>query len=101
MTRLATGDAAPDFTLPTDTGDTLSLKDLRGRKVVLYAYPAAMTPGCTTQPCAFRAPLAPLPAAGYEVVGPPPDAPAKPAKFRERHAITFPLVSDQDKSVLT
>jgi peroxiredoxin Q/BCP len=101
MTRLAPGDAAPDFTLPTDSGDTLSLKDLRGRKVVLYAYPAAMTPGCTTQACDFRDSLASLQSAGYEVVGISPDAPAKLVKFRERDAITFPLVSDQDKSVLT
>jgi peroxiredoxin Q/BCP len=101
MTRLAPGDAAPGFTLPTDSGDTLSLKDLRGRKVVLYAYPAAMTPGCTTQACDFRDSLASLQGAGYEVVGISPDAPAKLAKFRERDAITFPLVSDQDKSVLT
>jgi thioredoxin-dependent peroxiredoxin len=99
--RLAPGDTAPDFTLPTDNGDRLALKDLRGRKVVLYAYPAAMTPGCTTQACDFRDSLASLQAAGYEVVGISPDAPAKLAKFRERDAITFPLVSDQDKSVLT
>ena len=99
--RLAPGDPAPDFTLPTDSGDTLALKDLRGRKVVLYAYPAAMTPGCTTQACDFRDSLASLQAAGYEVVGISPDAPAKLATFRDRDAITFPLVSDQDKSVLT
>ncbi len=99
--RLAPGDPAPDFTLPTDNGDSLSLKDLRGRKVVLYAYPAAMTPGCTTQACDFRDSLASLQAAGYEVVGISPDPPAKLATFRERDAITFPLVSDQDKSVLT
>jgi peroxiredoxin Q/BCP len=99
--RLAPGDAAPDFTLPTDSGDSLSLKDLRGRKVVLYAYPAAMTPGCTTQACDFRDSLGSLQAAGYEVIGISPDSPAKLAKFRERDAITFPLVSDQDKSVLT
>jgi peroxiredoxin Q/BCP len=98
---LSPGDAAPDFTLPTDSGDSLTLKDLRGRKVVLYAYPAAMTPGCTKQACDFRDSLASLQAAGYEVVGISPDAPAKLAKFRERDAITFPLVSDQDKSVLT
>ena len=99
--RLSPGDPAPDFTLTTDSGDTLSLKDLRGRKVVLYAYPAAMTPGCTTQACDFRDSLASLQAAGYQVVGISPDVPAKLAKFRERDAITFPLVSDQDKSVLT
>jgi thioredoxin-dependent peroxiredoxin len=99
--RLAPGDTAPDFTLPTDNGDSLTLKDLRGRKVVLYAYPAAMTPGCTTQACDFRDSLASLQAAGYEVIGISPDTPAKLAKFREHDAITFPLVSDQDKSVLT
>ena len=100
-TRLAPGDAAPDFTLPTDNGDQLALKDLHGRKVVLYAYPSAMTPGCTKQACDFRDSLGSLQAAGYEVVGISPDTPAKLAKFRERDAITFPLVSDQDKSVLT
>jgi peroxiredoxin Q/BCP len=99
--RLAPGDPAPDFTLPTDSGDSLALKDLRGRKVVLYAYPAAMTPGCTTQACDFRDSLASLQGAGYEVVGISPDKPAKLAQFRERDAITFPLVSDQDRSVLT
>jgi thioredoxin-dependent peroxiredoxin len=99
--RLSPGDDAPDFTLPTDNGDSLTLKDLRGRKVVLYAYPAAMTPGCTTQACDFRDSLGSLQAAGYEVVGISPDTPAKLAKFRERDAITFPLVSDQDKSVLS
>ena len=99
--RLATGDPAPDFTLPTDSGDTLSLKELRGRRVVLYAYPAAMTPGCTKQACDFRDSLASLQAAGYEVIGISPDKPARLAQFRERDAITFPLVSDQDKSVLT
>jgi peroxiredoxin Q/BCP len=99
--RLSPGDAAPEFTLPTDNGDQLTLKDLRGRKVILYAYPAAMTPGCTTQACDFRDSLGSLQAAGFEVVGISPDAPAKLAKFRERDAITFPLVSDADKSVLT
>lgn len=99
--RLSPGDQAPDFSLPTDNGDRLTLADLRGRKVVLYAYPAAMTPGCTTQACDFRDSLGSLQAAGYEVVGISPDAPAKLAKFRERDAITFPLVSDEDKSVLT
>ncbi|MFI5936824.1 thioredoxin-dependent thiol peroxidase [Actinoplanes sp. NPDC051494] len=99
--RLSPGDPAPEFSLPTDNGDTLSLKDLRGRKVILYVYPAAMTPGCTTQACDFRDNLGSLQAAGYEVVGISPDKPAKLAKFRETDAITFPLVSDEDKSVLT
>ncbi|WP_328339614.1 thioredoxin-dependent thiol peroxidase [Micromonospora sp. NBC_00421] len=99
--RLAPGDPAPDFTLPTDTGETLSLAALRGRRVILYAYPAAMTPGCTKQACDFRDSLASLRAAGYQVVGISPDKPAKLAKFRERDAITFPLVADVDKAVLT
>ncbi|MFI6231489.1 thioredoxin-dependent thiol peroxidase [Micromonospora echinospora] len=99
--RLSPGDPAPDFTLPTDTGSTLSLTDLRGRKVILYAYPAAMTPGCTKQACDFRDSLASLQAAGYEVVGISPDKPEKLAKFRERDAVTFPLVADTDKAVLT
>ena len=99
--RLAPGDAAPEFTLPTDDGGSLSLKELRGRKVVLYAYPAAMTPGCTKQACDFRDSLASLQAAGYEVIGISPDPPAKLARFREHDSLTFPLVSDADKSVLT
>lgn len=99
--RLQPGSDAPDFALPTDTGEQLALKDLRGRKVVLYAYPAAMTPGCTTQACDFRDSIASLKGHGYEVVGISPDAPAQLAKFRERNALTFPLVSDQDKAVLT
>jgi peroxiredoxin Q/BCP len=99
--KLAPGDVAPEFTLPTDDGATLSLRQLRGRKVVLYAYPAAMTPGCTKQACDFRDSLASLQAVGYEVVGISPDRPEKLAKFRERDALTFPLVADADKSVLT
>jgi peroxiredoxin Q/BCP len=101
MTRLEPGDDAPDFSLPTDDGKTLSLRDLRGKKVVLYAYPAAMTPGCTKQACDFRDSLASLTSAGYQVVGISPDSPSKLAKFRERDFLTFPLVSDQDKAVLT
>jgi peroxiredoxin Q/BCP len=99
--RLAPGDEAPDFTLTTDTGDRLHLADLRGSKVVLYAYPAAMTPGCTKQACDFRDSLASLTAAGYRVVGISPDTPEKLAKFRVRDDLTFPLVSDPDKAVLT
>jgi peroxiredoxin Q/BCP len=100
-TRLSPGDQAPDFTLPTADGGRLSLSDLRGRKVVLYAYPAAMTPGCTTQACDFRDSLASLQGAGYQVVGISPDKPEKLAQFVERDSLTFPLVGDQDKSVLT
>jgi peroxiredoxin Q/BCP len=99
--RLQVGDPAPDFSLPTDTGEVLRLKDLRGRKTVLYAYPAAMTAGCTKQACDFRDSLASLTAAGYQVVGISPDPPAKLAKFRERDVLTFPLVSDPDRQVLT
>jgi peroxiredoxin Q/BCP len=98
--RLEPGDAAPDFTLTTDRDQQLSLADLRGRRVILYAYPAAMTPGCTTQACDFRDSIASLRGAGYEVVGISPDKPARLAQFRERDSITFPLVSDPDKAVL-
>jgi peroxiredoxin Q/BCP len=97
---LQPGDAAPDFTLTTDTDEQLSLGDLRGKRVILYVYPAAMTPGCTTQACDFRDSLQSLYAKGFEVVGISPDKPAKLAKFRERDQLTFPLVSDPDKSVL-
>ncbi len=101
MARLAEGDAAPDFTLPDDAGNKVSLRDFRGQKVVLYAYPAAMTPGCTTQACDFRDSLDSLNAAGITVLGLSPDSPSKLAKFRERDALTFPLLSDEDHAVLT
>jgi thioredoxin-dependent peroxiredoxin len=99
-TRLAPGDDAPDFTLPTADGGSLSLSDLRGKKVILYAYPAAMTPGCTTQACDFRDNIASLGSHGYTVVGISPDSQAKLAKFVERDALTYPLVGDEDKTVL-
>jgi peroxiredoxin Q/BCP len=94
------GDAAPDFTLPTDDGGTVSLKDLRGRKVIVYFYPNAMTPGCTTQACDFSDSLSSLKAAGYEVVGISPNDTAKLAKFRERDHLSITLASDEDKSVM-
>jgi len=81
-------------------GGSLGLADLRGCKVVLYAYPAAMTPGCTTQACDFRDSLSSLGAAGYAVVGISPDLPEKLAEFAERDGLTFPLVSDPEATVL-
>ncbi|MFZ5869068.1 MAG: thioredoxin-dependent thiol peroxidase [Actinomycetota bacterium] len=99
--RLSVGDPAPDFTLPTADGGTFTLSEHRGRHVVVYFYPAAMTPGCTTQACDFRDSLASLQAAGYEVVGVSPDSPDKLARFVEKESLTFPLLSDPDTSVLT
>jgi peroxiredoxin Q/BCP len=94
--RLATGDPAPDFTLPTDTDETVTLSDLRGRKVIVYFYPAAMTSGCTKQACDFSDSLDSLRGAGYEVLGVSKDAPAKLAKFRERDGLSITLLSDPD-----
>lgn len=99
MTRLEPGDVAPDFTLPDDTGAEVSLSSLRGRKVIVYFYPAAMTPGCTKQACDFTDSIDSLKAAGYEVVGVSKDKPAKLAKFRERDGLTITLASDEDLSV--
>jgi len=100
MTRLSTGDPAPDFTLPTDDGREVSLSDLRGKKVIVYFYPAAMTPGCTKQACDFTDSLSSLQSQGYDVLGISPDSPAKLAKFRERDGLTITLLSDADKSVM-
>jgi peroxiredoxin Q/BCP len=99
--RLSPGDAAPDFDLPDATGEHVRLSDFKGQRVVLYAYPAAMTPGCTTQACDFRDSLDSLKAAGITVLGISPDKPAKLAKFVEKESLTFPLLSDEDKSVLS
>jgi peroxiredoxin Q/BCP len=101
VTRLNPGDKAPDFALSDADGRTVALKDLRGGKVVVYFYPAAMTPGCTKQACDFRDSLDSLKAAGYSVVGISPDKPEKLAKFRDRDAVSFPLLSDPDRAVLT
>ncbi len=101
MAQLTVGDKAPDFTLTAADGSTVSLSDYRGRRVVVYFYPAAMTPGCTTQACDFRDSLDALAAAGVAVVGISPDQPDKLAAFVERDALTFPLLSDPDRSVLT
>jgi thioredoxin-dependent peroxiredoxin len=101
MTRLSPGDTAPAFTLDDDHGRAVSLSDYAGQQAILYAYPAAMTPGCTTQACDFRDSLASLTAAGYVVLGISPDSVESLAEFRERDALTFPLLSDPDKTVLT
>lgn len=98
MTTLTIGDLAPTFSAPTDSG-TFTLADYRGKNVILYFYPQAMTPGCTTQACDFRDSLSALSAAGYVVVGISADAPEKLAKFREQEGLTFELVSDADKSI--
>jgi thioredoxin-dependent peroxiredoxin len=100
-TRLEPGDPAPEFSLPDADGNTVSLADYRGRRVILYAYPAASTPGCTKQACDFRDSLAELNGAGLDVIGISPDKPAKLARFRDAEGLTFPLVSDPDRTVLT
>jgi thioredoxin-dependent peroxiredoxin len=100
-TRLQPGDTAPDFTLPDADGKPVSLSDLRGRRVIVYFYPAAGTSGCTTQACDFRDNLAELNDAGLEVLGISPDKPAKLARFRDAEGLTFPLLADEDKQVLT
>ncbi len=98
--RLAPGDQAPDFTLSDADGNQVSLASLRGQRVIIYFYPAAMTPGCTKQACDFRDSKADLSEAGFAVLGISPDSPAKLAKFRDRDGLTFPLLSDPDRQVL-
>lgn len=98
--RLSAGDVAPDFTLPDADGNEVSLHDYRGRKVIVYFYPAASTPGCTKQACDFRDSLAELNGAGLEVIGISPDKPAKLAKFRDTEELTFPLLADPEKATL-
>ncbi|MCV7255028.1 MULTISPECIES: thioredoxin-dependent thiol peroxidase [Mycobacteriaceae] len=99
--RLAPGDKAPAFSLSDADGNTVSLSDFTGRKVIVYFYPAASTPGCTKQACDFRDSLAELNEAGLDVIGISPDKPEKLAKFRDHEGLTFPLLSDPDKKVLT
>jgi thioredoxin-dependent peroxiredoxin len=98
--RLAAGELAPDFTLPDADGNKVSLSSLRGQRVIIYFYPAAMTPGCTKQACDFRDSLASLAAAGLTVLGISPDSPARLAKFRDKEGLNFPLLSDTDRGVL-
>ncbi len=99
--RLAPGDAAPEFSLPDAAGNQVSLSSLRGRRPILYCYPAAMTPGCTKQACDFRDSRSNLADAGFAVLGISPDAPAKLARFRDQEGLTFPLLSDPEREVLT
>ena len=99
--RLAPGDEAPDFTLPDADGKPVSLSALRGQKVIVYFYPAAMTPGCTKEACDFSESLPDLTAVGLTVLGISPDAPAKLARFRAKEGITFPLLSDPERTTLS
>ena len=99
--RLAPGDKAPAFTLPDADGNKVSLADYKGRRVIIYFYPAASTPGCTKQACDFRDNLGELNGAGLDVVGISPDKPEKLAKFRDAEGLTFPLLSDPERKVLT
>ena len=99
-TRLAPGDTAPPFTLPDADGNEVSLADYAGRRVIVYFYPAAGTPGCTKQACDFRDNLAELDGEGIDVLGISPDKPAKLAKFVAAEGLTFPLLSDPDRTVL-
>lgn len=99
-TRLEPGSLAPAFTLPDQDEQAVTLKNLRGGRVILFFYPAAMTPGCTKEACDFRDSLAPLQAAGYTVLGISPDEPEKLRRFRERDGLTYDLLSDPDHKVL-
>jgi peroxiredoxin Q/BCP len=99
--RLEVGDKAPAFSLLDADGNMVKLSDYKGRRVVVYFYPAASTPGCTKQACDFRDSLSELNGAGLDVVGISPDKPAKLAKFRDDQKLTFPLLSDPDREVLT
>jgi peroxiredoxin Q/BCP len=98
--RLTAGDPAPDFTLPDAEGNQVTLSDLRGRRVIVYFYPAAGTPGCTKQACDFRDNLASFQAEGFTVLGISPDKQGKLANFVAKQSLDFPLLSDEDRSVL-
>jgi peroxiredoxin Q/BCP len=99
--QLQIGDRAPAFTLPNALGSKTKLADYRGQRVLLYAYPAAMTPGCTTQACDFRDDLAVFTSSDIQVIGISPDSVDKLATFTQRDQLTFPLCSDPQKAVLT
>ena len=100
MPKLSVGEVAPAFTLPDPDGNPVSLADYAGRRVIVYFYPAAMTPGCTTQAVDFSAALGEIAAAGLDVVGISPDSVEKLAKFRQQQELAFPLLADPAKEVL-
>ncbi len=97
---LKAGDKAPDFSALTDTGESLSLKQLRGRKVVLYFYPKDSTPGCTREACAFRDGLAQIRKTGAEVVGVSMDSVESHRRFKEKQGLNFPLVADEERRIV-
>lgn len=99
-TRLTIGSPAPAFTLPDAQGQEVSLSDYRDKRVIVYFYPAAMTPGCTIQAVDFTSALSALSKAGYSVIGISPDTVDKLAKFRDKEALGFPLLGDPDREVL-
>lgn len=98
--RLVEGDSAPDFTLTDDHNNTVSLSDYAGKRVIVYFYPRANTPGCTKEACDFRDNLAQLNGSGIDVIAISPDKPEKLAGFRDKYELTFPLLSDPGKDVM-
>ena len=98
--KLAPGDVAPDFSLADADGQTVTLSGLRGQRVIVYFYPAAMTPGCTKEACDFRDNLGVLAGAGLTVLGISPDSPQRLAKFRDKESLNFTLLADPDREVL-
>jgi thioredoxin-dependent peroxiredoxin len=98
--KLAPGDVAPDFSLTDADGQQVTLSGLRGQRVIVYFYPAAMTPGCTKEACDFRDNLGVLAGAGLTVLGISPDKPEKLARFRDKEALNFSLLADPDREAL-
>lgn len=101
MTTLRSGDVAPDFALPDQDGETIRLEDYRGKKLLVYFYPEADTPGCTTQSCDLRDHRQELAQIGLDVVGISPDSPQKQLAFDKKYGLGFPLLSDEDHAVST
>ena len=100
MAQIKIGDKAPEFDLPTGDGKNLSLKDLKGKKVVLYFYPKDNTSGCTKEACSFQDHLKAIEKKGAVVVGVSPDGAGSHRKFAEKYELTFPLVSDEKKEIV-